>query len=140
MSLVLTTAGLQWLLNSGRGGMVATPSLVLRLFRNDYVPVKSSLVTDMQEANFPGYAQINLNAWGPVGPDANNDALVEETSRTFGCTGSGTPNTIYGYYVVEPVSGVMLWAERSTAPPVAMDAGGKSYIVKPRVQLRNFSS
>jgi len=71
----------------------------LRLFQNDFVPNKDSVLADFTEATFDGYAAPTLtfaNAY--IGPD--NTVKLTAPSELFVPTGSTTPNIIYGWYIV----------------------------------------
>lgn len=85
----------------------------LRLFKNDYTPINSSLTADFTVADFTNYANKTLsragwNASSTVSSKAQSDYGA---AQSWTCGASG--NTVYGYYVVATTSTITLWAERS---------------------------
>lgn len=101
----------------------------LRLFKNNYTPVRGMSAGDFTEANFPGYAAQALNDFGAVGTNGLGKAETDSGIHTFLCTGSGTPNDIYGWYATSSL-GVVEMAERNPAGPVTLNAAGIPYSVK----------
>jgi hypothetical protein len=106
-------------------------ALTLKLFRNDYTPVKGSVAGDFTEANFSGYSGgVALGGWSApaiVGGRAVSTAnTVTQTHN-----GGATSNNIYGYYVVD-AGGVVWWAERDPNGPILMSVNGQQYQVIPK--------
>jgi hypothetical protein len=66
-----------------------------------------------------GYVEkgLNMASWAVAAGEATGADLV----WTFDGTGGST--TIYGYYVVEPVGGVLVWAEAFAAPITVTTTG-----------------
>ena len=106
----------------------------LKLFKNDKAPGDTDTTAGYTEADFPGYAGIQLASWSAAVTNADGKGELNETARTFTMTGSSPTNTIYGYYVTDG-SNNLLWAERAAAP-YAMDANGKTYTVVPKLTGR----
>lgn len=109
----------------------------LGLFKNNWIPSPDDDMGDYSLCDFTGYAPIALTLWGDAYLDSDLFATIEETNRTFNCTGVTVTNNVYGYVVY--IGGTLLWAERSASAPFAMDAAGKTYTVKPKLVLRNLS-
>ncbi len=91
----------------------------LRLYSNDYTPIETSTLAAFTEVAGGGYAAITLNdAEWVVTPGA--PSVAEYAQQTFTFTGATTaPGTIYGYYLVDIVTGLLIGAERfsgSVAP------------------------
>lgn len=117
----------------------------LGLFQADIVPTPNTPLVDLVEADYDGYAQKTLT-W-TIGPYFNpgNQSELQNTSQNWTPTGSTTPNTIYGYFVLS-AAGALLWAERFDTPRVLDGAtttltllptlvlvpGGLSAIVQPQ--------
>lgn len=93
---------------------------VLKLFKSNTTPVESDTEATYTEANFAGYASVTLapGSW-TVTPGAPTSAAYPE--QTF--TASGGVQNIYGYYVVQETSGKILFAERFTNGPYAIQVG-----------------
>jgi len=83
----------------------------LRLYKNNYTPIDSTLASDMTEADFSGYSQVGITMGSPT-EVANKAKSVATAAAVFTHNGGGTANTIYGYYVYDTILGACLWAER----------------------------
>lgn len=107
------------------------------LYTNPLTPNAASVLTDFVEASFGGYAPLRSVGWtdalvvGDV-PTAYADALV------FACTVSGSPQSIYGYYVTQGKTGGLLWAQSRDAGPVVITNVGDSLDVLPTLSLQTF--
>ena len=92
---------------------------VLKLFQNNYVPVPGSIIANFVEATFDGYAAVVMKfisgpfRWfdGSYGPWQN---------CSFPMTGSTTPNTIYGAFLLDP-TGAYAGAVRFDSPVAMID-------------------
>ncbi len=81
----------------------------LRLYSNDYTPLVTSSVASFTSVAGGGYAAKTLDnaLWVVVDDEA------EYPAQTFEFTGATTaPSTIYGYYLVDVVTGLLVGAER----------------------------
>lgn len=102
----------------------------IRLFQNNYTPVAATVIGDLTEATFSGYAQITLAGGAVAGAlDAENRAVITWNAVTFTKAGA-TGNTIYGYYIVDN-GGVLLWLERFDAP-ISMTTDGAFITITPK--------
>lgn len=128
MAIVFVVNGRRAILGAWMGDM---NTFLLRLFKNDYTPLITSVVGDFVEADFAGYAEVALTAWGAIFTNANNQAETDEEVNVFTKEAGGSANTIYGYYVTDS-SGVLMWAERNPAGGQVMSATGDTYSVLPR--------
>lgn len=111
-----------------------TPALTLKLYGNNYTPVAASIAANFTEIAGGGYASKSLlfANWTITG-GTPSIALYAFQEWTF--TGVLTaPATIYGYFVVETVSGLLKWADRFPAANVPFSPIAGSIIrVIPRV-------
>jgi len=104
----------------------------LCLFKNNYTPIATTVLANLTEANFDGYARITLTGWPAASLDANNKASSALAAQFFTMTAPATtPNDIYGIYVLSP-TGALLFAERNPAGPVTMNTDGQTYSYLPR--------
>lgn len=101
--------------------------LDLRLFKNNIVLTDLLVTADFTEANFVGYAQENLVAgtWVFTG---GAPGIADYGDVVFTSTGGGQSQIVYGYYVVQRSSGLLMWAERfddndPTAPYTIVNIG-----------------
>lgn len=110
----------------------AAQNLTLKLFTNNYTPLigtptGGSVAADFTEASGGGYAAKTLtgSSW-TLTNDGVNDGKATYADQTWTFSGalSGSA-TIYGYFVVQATSGLLVWAERFSdtfTPAVANDA------------------
>src|SRR5574338_390456 len=84
---------------------------VLRLFKNNITPADTDTAATYTEADFTGYAAITLtgSSWG-----APSGGSISYAQQTFTCSGAGS-TTIYGYYLTQATSGILMWSERDAA-------------------------
>lgn len=85
----------------------------LRLYTNNYTPLRTSVSGDFTEPTYTGYAGQAFAGWGASAIDGSGNATSTGTAtRTFQPTANTSlPQTVYGYYVLDG-SGNFLWAER----------------------------
>lgn len=116
--------------------VITATKLKVHLYTNNYTPIGSTTITDFTEATFTGYAAQNVPALGVVFTNDSGQAEFDCTATsTWTATDAVTPNTIYGYYVVDSTTGTIVrWAERFDTP-VDMTAAGKTLILLLRLLL-----
>lgn len=103
----------------------------LHLFKNDYVPLVSSVNGNFTEANFSGYASVALNDWNAAFLNDDDKGQIDADAASFTHNGGGTANTVYGAYVKND-AGDVVYAERFDAPRV-LSANGDSITYTARV-------
>lgn len=140
MPLKVPVVGRQPLLNYLKSAFGDTTGLRIHLFKSNYTPVNGSILNDFQapnEADFGGYASILIpNAsWSAAGLDGANRAVTSAPLQTFTQDGGASTNPIYGYYITDPGSTILLWAERDPAAPTTIDASQRVYAVIPKLTL-----
>lgn len=102
----------------------------IKLFQNNYIPVAGTVIGDLTEATFSGYAAQALAGGAVSGMlDASGRAVAQWNAVTFTKAGA-TGNTIYGYYVIDG-SGNLLWAERFDSS-IAMNTDGAFIQLTPK--------
>lgn len=82
------------------------------LFKNDFVPEPTTILADLVQADFVGYALSSVVVWGEIGVDVNGRAIVFAPSKEFSPTDATVPNTIFGYFLVNGAGTVLLSAVR----------------------------
>ena len=107
---------------------------VLRLFSNNLVPAKSTVLSDITETTLTGYTAVTLAGanWTVYTSTAGtNSAVYSEQTFYFGTTA-----TIYGYYVTTTeMTPSLLWVERFSTAPFTLPAGGGEIAITPRITL-----
>jgi hypothetical protein len=108
----------------------AAENLSLRLFINNITPSDTDTTATFTQAVFPGYAAITLTgaSWGT----ASGGTITYSAQQTWTCSGSSTDD-VYGYYIVQVTSGILLWAERDGAAPAAVRNSGDAVRVTPTI-------
>jgi hypothetical protein len=108
----------------------ADASIYYRLFKNDYTPNADTVLGDLMQADFTGYAEIEINTpVTQVALDATFRAVTIWAMITWTKSGA-TGNTIYGYYA-RSEAGELLWAERFTSGAYAMSVDGQTLPLYP---------
>lgn len=113
------------------GGTPGTDVPVLRLFKNDLTPVKTHVVASFVEADFDGYAGIDMDAWTPGFDEELQKAVLRSALLTFTATGAVTSNVIYGYYITNNAGTLVYCAERFSIT-IFVDETGDSIAVVSR--------
>ena len=114
--------------------LVTTPGVLfhpdVHLYQNNIVPNRSTLIGDLTEADFTGYAKVTAMVWGTPYYDVDGSALCFGTSHSFVATDAVAPNTIYGYYLTDSADAVLL-ATYPLASPVGIPGAGSGITVLP---------
>jgi hypothetical protein len=101
----------------------------LRLYTNDYTPVKGSVIGSFTEAAVSGYAAKTL-ASGSWSISTSGTISYAEQEFLPLATMSG-----YGYYVVNAAGTIPMWAERFTGAPYSIPSTGGSIKVMPTLTV-----
>lgn len=131
MAGVTNTPALKAMLteNVGVGGRLNAVKVML--FQNDITPSKQTLLADLVEATFDGYARSAAVTWGTVGQTSTGAAEVYGDTKLFTSSGDTTPNTIYGFALVNTGGTAVEYAERF-ASPIPVSQTGITVPVTPR--------
>lgn len=123
MPLVVPDVGELYILNAWISG-VAPSNLSVHLYQNNYTPVDASVLGSFTEATFSGYADqaVTLGTAVEVG---NKAKTTDISAHLFTHNGGATANTIYGYYVKDDTSGVLVWAERFGSSQIMINNGDR---------------
>jgi hypothetical protein len=106
------------------------------LFQNDFTPVETSIIGDIQPATFSGYVGLRtMNAWGAVS-FVSPRAILNHPPISWVHNGGPVSNWIFGYYVVDS-TGVFMWAQRRQGDGVPMNGAGQFYEVAPQFTVRS---
>lgn len=108
----------------------APETLILRLFKNNITPSDTDTTATYTEATFPGYASISLTpaSWNA----AAAGSIAYSAQQTFTCSGVATDD-IYGYYLTQTTSTVLIWSERDASAPFAVRNSGDAVKVTPTI-------
>ena len=132
MALILPTVGENKLLEFMLGK--ATPgNQKLKLYVNDYTPVDGSDHTSFTEMSTHGYAEkaLTTTSWSVAQNGGVGEGSYAQQTWTFTAAAAVT---VYGYYVLDTTTGVLLWAERfATSKSVEFD--GDQIKITPKITL-----
>lgn len=106
---------------------------LLKLYKNNLTPGKSTVLGDITEVTEAGYAAITLSGTGwTIGTDAGvSSAIYAEQTFTF-----TTGVSVYGYYVTSTEgSPKLLWVERFPTTPYTLPIGGGEILIVPKFTL-----
>ena len=114
----------------------AAQNQTLKLFTSNTTPGNTTTESDFTEASGGGYAAISLtgSSWS-LTTNGSGEGEATYAAQTFTFTGALSGSAIvYGYYVVQATSGLLLWAERfaSTFTPAQ---NGDAITFTPKFQL-----
>ncbi len=116
---------------------VALP-YIINLYKNDYTPVSGSVEADFTIADFSGYvADQTLSGWtGPV-PDGAGRMISNSDPATWTHDAGAGGNAIYGWYMLDGATGIIVCAERFTTAPIGMNVNGDTLSVTPHLTERS---
>lgn len=129
MALVIPSASEKTLLDFTLG--VTVPgNQILRLFVNNVSPDDAHTAASYTEMSTLGYAAKTLTktSWTTVAGSAGQPASSTYATQTWTFT-AGTPVTVYGYYITDTTSGLLLWAEAFASGKVVQYTGDQIIIV-----------
>jgi len=108
----------------------------LKLFKNNITPSGTTVLSDLTEADFSGYAAVATDTtdYNAVSEVSNKAVLIATAYANFIHNGGGTANTIYGYYYEQ--DGALLQVERFDTPQL-MSANADKIAIKHRITLNS---
>lgn len=108
----------------------APQNLILKLFQNNITPADTDTAATYTEATFTGYAAISLP--GASWSAAAAGTISYSAQQTFTSTGT-VNNSIYGYYLVQTTSGILVWSERDALAPFTVANSGDAVKLTPTI-------
>jgi hypothetical protein len=102
---------------------------ILKLYVNDLTPGDADVAGSFTEMSSLGYAAKTLTkgSWSVASSGGVGTASYAQQTWTFS---AGAAVTVYGYYVVDTTTGLLLWSERFGTPKVCQNAGD-SIVITP---------
>jgi len=134
MALKVPDVGELELLDSLTAGVLN--NAVLKAYQNDLTPDNNTVLGDLTECDFDGYAGITLNAWLMAATNVDGKAEVAEQTRTWTKAAGVNDNDLYGIFVVS-ATGELLYVERNPAGPVTIDTPGQQFSYLPKITLKS---
>lgn len=109
----------------------STPeNLVLELYQNNITPSDTDTNATYTASTFTGYAAINLV--GATWNAAAAGSIAYSAQQTFTCSGAAA-QSVYGYYVRQVTSNILLWSERDASAPFAIANSGDAVKITPTI-------
>lgn len=112
----------------------APENQTLKLYQNNITPGETDTAATYTEATFTGYASKALTgaSWTiTTGAPSSAAAAVQ----TFTSSADQALQNVYGYFVVQTTAGTLMWAERFTGAPYAIQNNGDNIAVTPQITL-----
>lgn len=108
----------------------APQNQTLKLFQNNITPSDTDTAGTYTVATFTGYADIGLT--GASWNAASAGSIAYSAQQTF--TSSGVvSNSIYGYYIIQASSGILMWSERDASAPFTVANIGDAVKLTPAI-------
>lgn len=108
----------------------AAQNLVAKLYKNNITPADTDTAGTYTEATFGGYAAITLTgaSWGT----ASAESIAYGSQQTWTCNAVATDD-IYGYYIIQTTSGILMWSERDASAPFPVRNSGDAIKLTPTI-------
>jgi hypothetical protein len=103
--------------------------LVLRLYKNNITPSDTDVAGTYTEAAFTGYAAITLTGASWSAPASGVTSYAQQTFTASGAAAE----SIYGYFLTQASSGILVWSERDAAAPTNIAVTGDNIKITPTI-------
>jgi hypothetical protein len=102
----------------------------LRLYTNNITPGETDTAGTYTEAAGNGYAAITLTggSWTVTEADPASAAYAQQTFTFTGALGD-----VYGYFVTQTTSGILMYAERFSGAPINIANNGDQIKITPTI-------
>jgi hypothetical protein len=118
--------------------LVLLRRLEMRLYINNFVVGLDTDSEDLAEASWVGYNRVRLRDW--LGPfvEGGNTVYVLHQPVTFRWTGFGVGPVAWGYFVVDPATGLYHYGERFSSV-IRFGIEDRELVILPKMSLRNIT-
>lgn len=114
---------------------VAPQDQRLKLFSSNTTPASTDTAATYTEVGaVEGYAYIALSGASWTFTDGN-PSHADYAQQTWTFDGTGGSVTVYGYFVIEATSGLLLYAERFSDGPYTIATNGDQIKITPTFNL-----
>lgn len=118
-------------------------NITLKLYKTVSPAVgESSIAGHFTEADFAGYAAKALTpaGWNAASTSGGVSSSVYSALQTFTRSTAGTPQSCPGYYLVDAVTGVLVWFEEfrdgvGALAPISVSLAGEKIEFTPKIEL-----
>jgi len=111
-------------------------TLTIHLFSNNVTVSDTTVIANLTECTFGGYAAQTIGPWTAPASDGGNGAYTQAPLVTWTPTGSGLPQNVYGYYVTD-AGGNLRWAQNDPNAPVVLSNTSQTYGVVPYFDVKS---
>lgn len=103
---------------------------VLKLYTNNVTPGETDTAATYTEAAGNGYAALTLtgSSWVVTEADPASAAYAQQTFTFTGALGD-----VYGYFITQTTSGILMYAERFTGAPINIANNGDQIKITPTI-------
>lgn len=125
--------------NVGEGRMLkaivnhtAPENLVLKLYTSNTTPAETDTAATYTEASGNGYSSVTLTgaSW-TITEGAPSYAQYAQQTFTF----TGALGNVYGLFLIQTTSTILMWAERFTDGPYNIQNNGDQIKITPYIEL-----
>jgi hypothetical protein len=116
------------------GAPLEEPTLIL--FVNQVTPTKETVIGDLVEATFNGYAEVEELVFGTPYQNVNGQAQMNAPSVDFVSTDGVIQETVFGWALVNAAKTALYYCELLTTP-VPITAGGQGVNIDPEIIYGN---
>jgi len=110
----------------------------IRLFNNNIVPDRGTVLADLIEPTFAGYNPVVVAAWGELHDPVTSEIFQIALAPGVFSLSSGPGDTIYGAFITDGAGGVLA-VERFDTPQIIVNPGD-SVIFLPKLYQINVVS
>lgn len=128
--IVVPMTGLAYLAEE----LLGTLSPTYHLYVTPATLTPATILADLTEASWPGYAAVAVTKWSPP-EQAAPPAISRGDPVTWTRGNGGQPAEVYGYYVTDGPAGPLLWAEASPTGALPMIQATDTVTIVPEFSL-----
>ncbi len=134
-AIVMADEGIEIIMGTFFNNSPSAQDLKLKLFVNNYTPVRGMTMASFTEASGGGYAEKTLsNGSWTIEANIPRDAKYANQTWTFiGAIDGGA--TIYGYYITNNSENKVIWAQRIDTPFTPENNGDELTINPTMIQM-----
>lgn len=116
-------------------GVTVPGNQLLKLYVNSYTPDDTTIAASLTEMSTLSYVAKTLTktSWTTTAGGTGAVATSVYAQQTWTFT-AGTPVTVYGYYIVDATTGLLLWVESFATSKIVQNAGDQ-IIITPTITL-----
>lgn len=112
------------------GEPLETPTLIL--YQNNHSPSKETVIGDLTECNFTGYAAVAAVAFGAAHIDTDGKVKMKAPSETFVASGAAVGNSVFGWAITNAAKTALYVAQAFDTEYVISETG-QGITVQPEV-------